>query len=506
MTPVGGGKVVLQATNLDKRYAAVHALRAANLTMHAGEVHALMGTNGAGKSTLVKILTGAVMPDSGEVLLDGRAVPLGDPSASLAAGIACIYQESNLVPGLSVIDNVMLGCQPTHRLGVLDRKRQRREVSELLERHGISLDLDAPVQALPSVQQKQVEIAKALARDARIILMDEPTAWLSQIEVQHLFRSIRELSEQGISVLYISHVLDEIFAVADTLTVIRDGRVVLSTEVSTMTAASLAHTMLGRELSEEADVQRARHVTDERPVALEVRGLSEQGAFYDVDLTVRAGEIVCLTGLIGAGRSEVLNALFGVSPTADGEVLVHGRPARIRRPGQAIRTGLGLVPEDRRLDGLMMGHSIRNNIIAAHLGRITSAGILRPRRARQLANGVVSALGIVPPRTDLPVRTLSGGNQQKVLMGRWLAGETDILLLDEPTVGIDVGAKTEIYQRLRALANDGTAVLLISSDMEEVLTLPDRIVVMAAGRIVATFPQHEASQDLILAAASEGVA
>jgi ribose transport system ATP-binding protein len=237
-----------------------------------------------------------------------------------------------------------------------------------------------------------------------------------------------------------------------------------------------------------------------------VRGLSERGAFHDIDLTVRAGEIVCLTGLVGAGRTELLNALFGVSPTAEGEVLVHGKPARIRRPSQAIRAGLGLVPEDRRLDGLMMGHSIRNNVIAAHLGRVSSAGIMRPRRAQVLAGEVVTALGIVPSRTDLPVRTLSGGNQQKVLMGRWLAGETDILLLDEPTVGIDVGAKAEIYHRLRALADQGTAVLLISSDMEEVLTLPDRIVVMAAGRIVASFPKHEATQDAILAAASEGVA
>ena len=498
--------VVLQATNLDKRYAAVHALQQVSLTLHAGEVHALIGANGAGKSTFVKVLTGAVIPDSGEVTVEGRPVALGDPRKSLAAGIACIYQESNLVPALSVLDNVMLGTQPLKSFGRIDRAKQREQVIGLLAHHGIDLDVDMPVQSLPTVHQKQVEIAKALARDARVILMDEPTAWLSQVEVQHLFGSIRGLTARGICVLYISHVLDEVFAVADNVTVIRDGKVMLTAPSHSLTKASLVQTMLGRELAAEASAQRAAQEDSGGEIALECRRLTEPGAFYDIDLVVRKGEIVCITGLIGAGRTELFNAMFGVAPAAAGQVLVHGRPLAIRRPGQAIAAGLGLVPEDRRRDGLMMSHSIRSNVIAAHLGRVTSWGILRGRRSRKLATDAVRSLGIVPARADVAVRKLSGGNQQKVLMGRWLAGETDILLLDEPTVGIDVGAKAEIYQRLRGLAEGGAAVVVISSDIEEALTLPDRIIVMAAGRIVAEFPKHDATQNAILEAASRGAA
>jgi ABC-type sugar transport system ATPase subunit len=496
---------LLEATGLSKRYGAVQALTDASLAMRPGEVHALLGTNGAGKSTFVKILTGAVTPDRGTVVIDGVEQALGDPRKALAAGIACIYQESNLVPALSVLDNVSLGAQPVKSFGQLDRKTQRAQVSALLEHHRIHLDLDASVQSLPTVQQKQVEIAKALARDARVILMDEPTAWLSQVEVQSLFGSIRELTKNGICVLYISHVLDEIFSIADNLTVIRDGRVVLTAKVSTMTAASLAQAMLGRELLAESAAQREVGYLDSAPVALECRNLSQPGAFDDINLVVRKGEIVCITGLIGAGRSELLQALFGAAPATKGEILVHGKPMRMRRPNDAIVARLGFVPEDRRDDGLMMSHTIRDNLIAAHLGQVSRAGVLSRRSARALATRVVSTLGIVPARIDMVVRRLSGGNQQKVLMGRWLAGGTDILLLDEPTVGIDVGAKAEIYHRLRALAEDGAAILVISSDMEEALTLPDRIVVMSLGRIVAEFDKATATQDAVLEAASAGV-
>jgi ABC-type sugar transport system ATPase subunit len=497
---------VLEAQDLSKRYGAVQALLSASLTLRGGEVHALMGTNGAGKSTLVKILTGAVRPDSGTVRLDGRPLPHGDPRRALDAGIACIYQESNLVPALTVLDNVMLGCQPLKSFWRLDRTAQRATVSALLARHGMDLELDAQVQSLPTVDQKQVEIAKALARNARVILMDEPTAWLSQVEVQSLFRSIRGLTDQGICVLYISHVLDEVFAIADNLSVVRDGKVVLTAATASMTAASLAQAMLGRELMAETNALRTTKHVRSSSIALECKGLAAPGSFHDVNLVVRAGEIVCITGLIGSGRSELFNALFGVQPATAGEILVHGRPLHIGRPLDAISAGLGMVPEDRRTDGLMMNHSIRQNVVAAHLGRVSRAGIVAPGSARRLTNEVVSALGILPPRPEMLVRTLSGGNQQKVLIGRWLVGTMDVLLLDEPTVGIDVGAKAEIYQRLRALADEGTGVLMISSDMEEVLTLPDRILVMASGRLVAEFSKSEANQEAILEAASGGSA
>lgn len=504
MTP--NTPVVLEATDLSKRYGPVQALSSAGLAVHVGQVHALMGTNGAGKSTLIKILTGAVVPDSGEVRVNGALVQHGDPRLALEAGIACIYQESNLVPYLTVLDNVMLGSQPVKSWGRLDRAKQRRIVGDLLSHHGIDLDLDTQVLSLPTVQQKQVEIAKALAREARIILMDEPTAWLSQVEVQSLFQSIRRLTEQGIGVVYISHVLDEVFAIADTISVVRDGKVILTSDTAAMTKASLAQSMLGRELLAETQAERAAVNSSANEIALECRGLTVPGAFHNVDLAIRRGEIVCITGLIGAGRSELFKALFGVDPARSGEILIHGKPIRVSRPHQAIAAGLGLVPEDRRDDGLMMNHSLRNNVIAAHLGQVSSSGVMRPRRARHLASDVIKQLGIVPARQDLSVRKLSGGNQQKVLMGRWMAGETDILLLDEPTVGIDVGVKAEIYQRLRAMAEAGTAVLVISSDMEEALNLPDRILVMANGRLVAEFAKGEATQQAVLAAASGAVA
>jgi ABC-type sugar transport system ATPase subunit len=281
---------------------------------------------------------------------------------------------------------------------------------------------------------------------------------------------------------------------------------VLTSKVSAMTASSLAAAMLGRELMAETAAQRVVRQFDTAPVALECRHLSEPGAYDDVNLTVRKGEIVCITGLIGAGRSELLQALFGAAPASSGEILVHGKPMRMRRPSDAINAHLGFVPEDRRDDGLMMSHTVRDNLIAAHLAKVSSGGLLSRRKARALATRVVATLGIVPARIEMVVRKLSGGNQQKVLMGRWLAGGTDILLLDEPTVGIDVGAKAEIYQRLRALAESGDAVLVISSDLEEVLTLPDRILVMSLGRIVAEFNKESATQDAILAAASGEVA
>lgn len=492
--------VLLKGVGLSKQYGPVRALDHADIELHAGLVHALVGSNGAGKSTLVKILTGAITPDSGELLINGKPVS-GDTKAMLDAGIACIYQDPQLIPALTVLDNVMLGRQPTRRFGFLDRKTQHEMVTALLAKHDLQLDLDSPVVALTPVQQKEVEIAKALSLNARIILMDEPTASLSHAEVEKLFRSIRRLSEQGVAILYISHMLDEIFEIANQVTVIRDGKVRLSVPIADITKKTLIETMLGQEL---ADESRAPHDQSQAPaqIALECRGLSKTGLFENINLQVHSGEIVCITGLVGAKRSELVRAIFGVDPADQGEIYIYGKPVNIRHPLDAIRLGIGFVPEDRRRDGLFMSLAVDLNIIMAHLSSVTRRGLLSQRAIRAVGNTQVTDLGIIPARLDAVPRSLSGGNQQKVLLGRWLTVDTRIIILDEPTVGIDVGTKANIYGLLHKLAAAHKAVLIVSSDIEEVLTVADRVVVMAQGRITGNFDHTQVSQELILRAAS----
>jgi ABC-type sugar transport system ATPase subunit len=492
--------VVLKASGLSKQYAAVRALDQVDLELRAGQVHALVGSNGAGKSTLVKILTGSVVPDSGELILNGQRFS-GDTKAALDAGIASIYQDSQLVPALSVLDNIMLGRQPTRRFGFLNRTEQRKLVTELLRKHELDLALDSPTQALSPVQQKEVEISKALSLNAQILLMDEPTASLSRAEVEKLFRSIRGLQEQGVAILYISHILDEIFAIADHVSVLRDGKIRHSSPISQISKQSLVESMLGQELVTETRVAHDQSSTLSE-TALELRGLSKAGLFDNIDLQVHTREIVCITGLVGAKRTELMRAIFGVEPADQGQILIYGLPVTIRHPLDAIRQGLGFVPEDRRRDGLFMNLPVSLNIIMASLYRATRMGVLSTSTIRSVGNSQIADLAISPPRLDLAPRALSGGNQQKVLLGRWLTGKTRIILLDEPTVGIDVGTKANIYALLRKLAAGGKAILIVSSDIEEVLTIADRVVVMATGRIIANFSRAEATQERILKAAS----
>jgi len=493
--------ILLQARGLSKKYGAIQALDQADIELRRGQVHALVGSNGAGKSTLVKILTGAVSPDAGEILLDGHAIS-GDTGAMLKAGIACIYQDSQLVPALSVLDNIMLGRQPVGRFGFLKRTAQREIVTALLAKHDLQLDLDSSAQALPAVQQKEVEIAKALSLNARVILMDEPTAALSHAEVEKLFLSIRRLQKQGVAILYISHMLDEIFRIADQVTVIRDGKVRLSVPIGEISKNTLIETMLGQELhAAEAVVANEHHPSSEE-IALECRRLSKAGLFENINLQVHSGEIVCLTGLVGAGRSELVRAIFGIEPADQGEICVYGSPVNIRHPLDAIRLGMGFVPEDRRRDGLFISLSVGLNLIAAHLSAVTPLGLLSQAAIEAVGSRQISDLSIIPARLDVAPRALSGGNQQKVLLGRWLTSSTRIIILDEPTVGIDVGTKANIYAILRKLAAANKAVLIVSSDIEEVLTVPDRVVVMAQGRITGNFDRARVSQELILRAAS----
>jgi ABC-type sugar transport system ATPase subunit len=496
---------VLSARSLSKQYGPFLALDRADLDLWSGQVHALVGSNGAGKSTLVKILTGALTPDSGDLLINGKRTH-GDTKTMLDAGVACIYQEAQLVPALSVLDNILLGRQPINRFGLLKRKAQRENVAALLSKYDLRLDLDNLVQTLTPVQQKEVEIVKALSLNAQIILMDEPTASLSHAEVTKLFETIQRLREQGVAILYISHILDEIFTIADQVTVIRDGKVRLTLPVSEISKKTLIDTMLGQELTHELTTEsraaRQQSRSTEPEVALECRGFSKNGLFENINLKLYSGEVLCLTGLVGAKRSELVRAIFGAEPADRGELFVYGKPVEVKHPIDAIRLKIGFVPEDRRRDGLFMGLSMALNIIMAHLSSVSRMGLMFQSAIRAVGGEQLLSLNIVPPRLDITPRALSGGNQQKVLLGRWLTGDTRIIILDEPTVGIDVGTKAAIYALLRKLAASNKAILMVSSDMEEVLTVADRVVVMAQGRITATLDHEQISQERILKAAS----
>jgi ABC-type sugar transport system ATPase subunit len=492
--------IVLQAQGLTKQFGAVLALDQVDIELRSHEVHALVGANGAGKSTLIKILTGAVNPDSGRLLLNGQTLIAGDIRRSIDARIACIYQDAQLVPALSVMDNIMLGRHPVNSVGVLDRKQQRSVVERLMLKNELQLDLDSLVEALSPVQQKEVEIAKALSMDAKVLLMDEPTASLSHSEVEKLFRSIQQLREQGVAILYISHVLDEIFTIADRVTVLRDGKIKLSVDIGEINKHELVETILGKDLASEAQTQAS--LPSPAKVALECTNLAKFGVFKEVSLKVHCGEIVCITGLVGSKRSELVRALFGAEPADSGAIAVFDKPVKMRHPLDAIRLGIGFVPEDRRKDGLFLNLSLSLNTVMAHLSDVSRFGFLVQALIHKVSQRQITDLSIVPPHMGMPPRTLSGGNQQKVLLGRWLSRDTRILILDEPTVGIDVGTKANIYMLLRRLAREGKAILVVSSDMEEVLTLADRVVVMAQGQITAMFNKEKMTQDNILRAAS----
>jgi ABC-type sugar transport system ATPase subunit len=492
---------LLRATGLTKTYGALTALNEASIAIKPGEVRSLVGANGAGKSTLIKILTGAVRPTAGEIEVAGQTVVPGDPRRMLELGIACIYQHSNLAPAMSVLDNLYLGRQPTRGWGLLDRRRQRAEAETLLRRYEIDLDLDAKVAELTTVKRKEVEIAKALALDARILLMDEPTAWLSHSEVDRLFRTIRTLKARGVGIVYISHILDELFAICDTVTILRDGKVVEDCPVADITRMQLLRKFIGEKLAAETSDRSGatRHPRGTGEIRLVCDKLTKGGVFTDISFDVCAGEIFCVTGLIGARRSELMRAIFGADAYDSGHIFVRGSKITPGGPIASIKRGIGFVPEDRHRDGLMLKMSVGQNLVMAILGLVSRFGLLRNRRLSEVANRQITELRIVPPNPRREVRHLSGGNQQKVLIGKWLERAPDILILDEPTVGVDVGAKSELYAILRRLRDAGCAVLVVSSDMEEVMAISDRIMVMRSGRVQGIYDSGKVTEQEIVA-------
>ena len=474
---------LLAMRGMVKSFPGVKALRGVDLTLRSGEVLALLGENGAGKSTLIKLLSGAHRPDAGTIEVDGRDVDFRSPQDARRAGVAVIYQEFNLVPGLSARENIFL-FQESTRLGFLDRRNERKRAAELLRRLDAKIDPETPCNRLTTAQQQLVEIAKALAFEARIIVMDEPTAALTAHETARLFDVIRDLRSAGIGVIYISHRLDEIFAIADRVTVLRDGANVDERPIHETVRNELIERMVGRELKDEFPARAASvgAAGSESP-RLEVKGLRRGRAVCDVSFSVRRGEILALTGLVGAGRTETVRLLFGADPREAGEIRLEGRPLEIRSPRDAIAAGIGLLTEDRKLQGLVLGASSRDNFALPNLERFSRYGFVRRRHVREEFAGYVDRLKIRLSHQEQRVRDLSGGGQQKVVLAKWLARNCDVLVFDEPTRGVDVGAKYEIYVLMNRLVAEGKSIIMISSELPEVLAMADRILVMREGRI-----------------------
>ncbi|MEW2453172.1 sugar ABC transporter ATP-binding protein [Streptomyces albus] len=489
---------LLRTEGIRKTFPGVVALDGVDFDLRAGEVHVLLGENGAGKSTLIKVLSGAYRADAGRVLRDGKPVRISGAEAAGKLGIATIHQEFNLVPQLSVAENIFLGRQP-RRLGIVDRKKMEADAKVLLDRVGVTASPRTPVGELGIAGRQMVEIAKALSLRTRVLIMDEPTAVLTSEEVARLFAIVRKLRSDGVGIVFITHHLEEIPAIGDRVTVLRDGRSVGQVPADTP-EDDLVRLMVGRDIAQQYPRERGTADSGSAPL-LRVSGLRKQGVFEDVSFEVRAGEVVGIAGLVGAGRTEVVRAVFGADPYDAGRVEVAGK----RLPGGDVwashTAGLGLVPEDRKGQGLLPEASVADNLALVTMREASRGGLVDRGGLRKEAARIADRLGVRMAGLDQHVRTLSGGNQQKVVIGKWLLAKSRVLILDEPTRGIDVGAKVEIYQLINELTASGHAVLMISSDLPEVLGMSDRILVMSQGRIAGELTAREATQDAVMALA-----
>ena len=493
------GQPRLAIESVSKGFPGVQALSNVSLQVWPGEVHALVGENGAGKSTLMRLIAGVDAPDAGSLYLDGVSLKGLDEHGAGKRGIGMVHQERSLVAGLSVAENVFAARQPTTRLGGINWTRMYRLTQEILRDLQVDLDPRRLVGDLSPAQQQMVENAKGLTYALCLLILDEPTAALTIPETKHLFEVIRRLTARGVAVVYISHRLAEVFQIAQRVTVLKDGRVTGVNEVESVTEAELMRLMVGRDLYFTPDTHR---VAAEAPIVLRVEGLAAPPAVRDASLVVRAGEIVCLAGLVGAGRTELCEAIFGIRPYSAGSISVGNRRRRISHPADARHAGIGMVPEDRKEAGLFLDMSITANIASTNLDTVSRTGVVSRRRSDQLAASYVRDLHIMAAGVDQQVVYLSGGNQQKVLLAKWFAQRPRLLIVDEPTKGVDVGARADIYEVLRGLAARGTALLVVSSDLPEVLALAQRIVVLCEGRTVGELDASEASEMAVLKLAS----
>jgi ribose transport system ATP-binding protein len=483
------------ARGITKRYGGITALDDVSLEVLPAEIHALVGENGAGKSTLVKVVTGAETADAGDVLIAGEEVGTLTPEKARHHGVGAVYQEPSLVPTLTVLENMFLGREVRRVPGVLERAAMKREAREALDRVGAHIRLGSEVSALSVAERQLVEIARALVFKARVLIFDEPSAILSGPELDRVFAVIEELRAGGLGILYISHRLAEIFRLADRATVLKDGRVVASRDVEGLTTDELIRLMVGRDIG----ARPARKPPQER-IVLEARELELRPDVDPVSFALRAGEVLGIAGLVGSGRSRLASALGGIRPAKSGSVVRNGRSLRLKSPRDAVRAGIVVIPEDRKREGLILAHSVRENVGLASLRELSKAGVVRTADERRLAQEATHRFGVRPPRTDIPARTLSGGNQQKVVLSKWLVRKPapEVAVLDEPTRGVDVGAKFEIYRLIDELVDGGAGVILISSELPEVIAMSDRILVMSEGRIAGSLEPHEFSEERIL--------
>src|SRR5215218_3200322 len=485
---------ILEVRRVTKRFPGVLALDDASFELRPGEVHALVGENGAGKSTLIKVITGVYAPDEGQVLFNGEGVSFAEPRESQAAGISTIYQEINLIPLLSVAQNVFLGREPRNSLGLIDKARMNREAAEILERYGIRADVTAPLRSLGLGVQQMVAIARAISVEATAVIMDEPTSSL-------------EAREEGVGVIYVSHRLEELYKICDRVTVLRDGRVAHTGELAELSRLQLIAHMLGRELSEVEEEGATgfggEHETAREPV-LVAQGLSQRPRLREISLDVHPGEVVGLAGLLGAGRTETAKAIFGAEPIDAGSVRVEGKDIKTGSPGAAIKAGIAFLPEDRKLEGIIPDLSVKENIVAAAMPRLARAGMVFEKAQAELVEEFMQSLGIKASSPDQPVRELSGGNQQKVILARWLCMNPKVLMLDEPTRGIDVGAKAEIQKLVDDLAAKGLGIILISSELEEMTEGSDRVVALRDGAVVGVLSGEDITEGRLMEVLAHG--
>ncbi|MCA3554799.1 MAG: sugar ABC transporter ATP-binding protein [Aestuariivirga sp.] len=479
---------------ISKSFAGIRVVNDVSFDMRPGEVHALMGENGAGKSTLIKIMAGLHQPDSGEIMVSGKAVRFASPREAHAAGIATVHQELLLFPELTVAENIFIGQTPKTALGAIDWTAMRRRARQLLdELDSGDLDIDQKVIHLSVGNRQRIEIARALAQDARVLIMDEPTAALAEHDVQRLMSIVRSLRKRGVAIVYVSHRMPEIFALADRVTVLRDGHLVGTRPVPEVDEPALVSMMVGRSIDRLYPAKQGK----DGDVMLELAGVCHRGAVRDISFQLRRGEILGLAGLVGSGRTETALTIFGVTPATAGRILIDGKPVTIASPGQARDLGIAYVPEDRAHQGLIRPQTIEDNIALANLGRLTRGFFVDAAKVAAEARGAIARFGIRARGPGQPVRQLSGGNQQKVVLAKWLATNPRILIMDEPTRGIDVGAKAEIHQLMRKLAGEGMAILMISSELPEVLGMSDRVLVMNGGRIAGEFDKAHATAEAV---------
>ncbi len=486
-------KTFLQMKSITKRFPGVLALDQVDFEINRGEVVALIGENGAGKSTLMKILSGALEKDAGEIIIDGKPADIDDPLSAFKQGISTIYQELNVLPNLNVAENIFLGKEPKLK-GMVDKKLMHHEAKKLLTSVGLDIDTNTIAGNLSTAQKQMIEVAKALSFDAQLIVMDEPTSSLTETETDTLLQIIRALKRQNVAIIFITHRLKEIFEIADKVAIMRDGEMVTTLDAAKTTQDEVIKHMVGREVDDIFAKQEAKI----GEVVLEVTDLSTEGFLKDISFSVRKGEILGIAGLIGAGRSEVMRAVFGVDKKLTGEIKINGKPVKINSTGDALKNKIGFLPEDRKEQALVLGMSVRENITLACLDTLAKLRFINKKKERSISEEYTNKLQIKTPSQEQLVKNLSGGNQQKVVIGKWMATTPEILILDEPTRGIDVGSKKEIHLLMSKLAKSGVAIIMISSELPEILGMSDRIVVMHEGRIKGELLREEASQESIM--------